>query len=207
MKDWCSKNKKYLICGSKKIIDRDTYFNSATVINSDGKEEFNQAKSVPIQFFNDGKPAETQEVWESPWGKIGLAICYDLSYAFVTDELIRKGAQALIIPTMDAMHWGESQHLLHERVGPIKAVEYRLPLFKVSSSGISQFINKNGKILADAPYPGQGETLSARLPIKSAGSLPLDRKPLILLVLFLGLNIFVGKFLLHKNKESPSTLA
>ena len=191
----------------QKYINRNNYYNSATVINPDGEEEFNQAKSVPIQFFNDGKPAETQEVWESPWGKIGLAICYDLSYAFVIDELIRKGAQALIIPTMDAIHWGESQHLLHERVGPTKAVEYGVPLFKVSSSGISQFISKNGKILADAPYPGQGEILSARLPIKSAGSLPLDRKPLILLVLFLGLNMIIGKFSSHKIKETPSTLA
>lgn len=197
VKKWCRVNQKYLICGSKKYLDKkkENYFNSATVINPQGQEEFNQAKSVPIQFFNDGKAAETQELWQSPWGKVGLAICYDLSYALVIDELVRQGAQALIIPTMDAIHWGESQHHLHERVGPTKAVEYGIPLFKVSSSGISQFINENGKILASAPFPGQGETLSARLPIRQTGSKPFDRNPLLIFPLFLALIIISRKLL------------
>lgn len=195
IKDWCRTNKKYLICGSKKFINKkeDTYFNSATVINSHGEEEFNQAKSVPIQFFNDGSPAESQKLWESPWGKIGLAICYDLSYAFVIDELVRQGAQALIIPTMDAIHWGESQHHLHERVGPTKAVEYGIPLFKVSSSGISQFINGKGKILAEAPFPGQGEILSAKLPISKPGILPQDRNLILLPLLIFALTALLKK--------------
>ncbi|MCH2206344.1 MAG: carbon-nitrogen hydrolase family protein [Lentisphaerales bacterium] len=195
IKDWCRKNKKYLICGSKKYINKkeDTYFNSATVINSNGEEKFNQAKSVPIQFFNDGSPAESQHLWESPWGKMGLAICYDLSYAFVIDELVRQGAQALIIPTMDAIHWGENQHHLHERVGPTKAVEYGVPIFKVSSSGISQFISGKGKILASAPFPGQGETLSARLPIGKPGSLPQDRNLILLPLLIFLLTILLQK--------------
>ena len=65
---------------------------------------------MPIQFFKDGFPAREQKLWDSPWGKIGICICYDLSYTRVTDELVRLGANALIVPTMDIIDWGRNQH-------------------------------------------------------------------------------------------------
>ena len=83
------------------------------MINPEGRVEFKQAKSVPVQFFVDGMPAKSQAVWESPWGKIGICICYDLSYSRVTDRLIRQGARALIVPTMDMIAWGGHEHELH----------------------------------------------------------------------------------------------
>ena len=46
-----------------------------------------------VSFMIDGKPAESQAIWESPWGKIGICICYDLSYTRVTDELVRQGME------------------------------------------------------------------------------------------------------------------
>ncbi len=45
---------------------------------------FKQAKSVPIEFFQDGRPAAEQRLWHSPWGNLGICICYDLSYSRVT---------------------------------------------------------------------------------------------------------------------------
>jgi apolipoprotein N-acyltransferase len=54
---------------------------------------------------------------------IGICICYDLSYSRVTDRLLRLGAQALIVPTMDLIDWGRRQHELHARVAPMRAAE------------------------------------------------------------------------------------
>jgi len=48
------------------------------VIGPDGQDVFEQAKSVPVQFMSDGLPAVERRVWESPWGKIGIAVCYGL---------------------------------------------------------------------------------------------------------------------------------
>jgi predicted amidohydrolase len=67
---------------------------------------------VPIQFFKDGLPAASQEVWNSPWGKIAIPVCYDLSYRHVMDRFIAKGAQAIIVPFMDVTDWGAWQHRL-----------------------------------------------------------------------------------------------
>ena len=173
---WCKSNKKYLVAGAKfKTADKKNFYNTATVINPLGEIEFKQVKCTPIQFFADGLAATQQQLWHSPWGKMGLCICYDLSYAQVTDELIRQGAQALLIPTMDVEHWGENQHLLHSRVAPVKATEYGIAIFKVCSSGISQFVDAKGNILSSAPFPGQGEMLSARLPLTDNAQRPADR--------------------------------
>ena len=177
VKNWCAKNRKYLIAGGKDYIDAsETEFrNAAFVIGPEGKEVFAQVKRVPIQFFKDGLPAVEEKIWESPWGKLGLCVCYDLSYTRVTDELIRKGAQALIVPTMDVEEWGEGQHRLHARVAPVRAAEYGVPIFRLCSSGISQAVSPQGTLLGTAPFSGQGEILEATLTLSGHGRQPIDR--------------------------------
>jgi apolipoprotein N-acyltransferase len=175
VKAWCRKQRKYLIAGGKDFIAGDEYFNTAFVVGPDGEIVFRQVKSVPIQFFKDGWPAPEQKLWESPWGKLGLCVCYDLSYRRVTDELIRQGAQAIIAPTMDVADWGGNQHRLHARVAPVRAAEYGVPIFRVCSSGISQLIDGAGCVLASAPFPGELATIVGPLELVRRGRLPLDR--------------------------------
>ena len=152
------------------------YYNTAFVISTNGEVVFTQAKSVPIQFFKDGEPALTQRVWDSPWGKLGIAICYDVSYRRVMDELIRQGAQALLIPTMDVEQWGEHQHRLNARMARLRAAEYGVPIFRVASSGISQVIRADGSEAATAPFPGPNEMIAGELRLRrGGGNLPLDR--------------------------------
>jgi len=145
------------------------------VVGPTGEIVFSQGKSVPIQFFKDGLPAREQKLWESPWGKIGICVCYDLSYTRVTDRLISLGAQALLVPTMDVMDWGKREHELHARVAPVRAVEYGVPIFRVASSGISQFVDSRGHILAQAGFPGQEQTLTGHLEFGNPGTVPFDR--------------------------------
>src|SRR5262249_19055360 len=70
VKAWCRKQKKYLIAGGKDPIDETEFFDTAFVVGPDGEIVFRQVKSVPIQFFKDGRPAREQKLWESPWGKL-----------------------------------------------------------------------------------------------------------------------------------------
>jgi len=178
VKDWCDKHDKYLVAGGKDYLDTlETQFrNTAFVIGPDGEEVFTQAKKVPIQFFKDGLPASTQSVWNSPWGKIGFCVCYDLSYTRVIDELIRQGAQAIVAPTMDVQNWGKRQHQLHARVAPVRAAEYGVPIFRLCSSGISQAVGRDGRLLASAGFPGQGEAIAATLRLARGNKrLPVDR--------------------------------
>lgn len=202
VKKWCQRNHKWLVAGGKEQAGEqgsggagglnglrspapllplspassgERYFNTAFVISTNGEVVFTQAKSVPIQFFKDGEPALSQRVWDSPWGKLGIAICYDVSYRRVMDELIRQGAQALLIPTMDVEQWGEHQHRLNARMARLRAAEYGVPIFRVASSGISQVIRANGSEAATASFPGPGEMIAGELHVRRGGSLPLDR--------------------------------
>jgi apolipoprotein N-acyltransferase len=175
LKKWCRDNSRFLVVGGKDFVTNDIYYNTAFVVGTNGEIIFKQAKSVPIQFFKDGLPAPKQEVWNSPWGKIGICICYDLSYTCVTDRLVREGAQLLIVPTMDVDEWGRHEHELHSRVAPVRAAEYRIPIFRVASSGISQAVLYDGDVVAKTSIPGNGDIFSAQLKLPMRGSLPLDR--------------------------------
>ena len=175
LKDWCRTNQKSLIVGGKQPLGDTNYYNTAFVISTNGEVVFKQVKSVPIQFFKDGLPAPEQKVWDSPWGKIGICICYDLSYTRVTDALVRQGAQMLIVPTMDVETWGQHQHELHARIAPVRAAEYGIPIFRVASSGISQGVEKTGRVQSTAPFPGEGEAIFFGAHIGGKGSVPPDR--------------------------------
>ena len=175
IKAWCRQHGKYLVVGGEDPVPPANFYNTAFVVDTNGDIVFRQAKSVPVQFFADGLPARSQKLWESPWGKIGLAICYDDCYSRVTDELIRQGAQALIIPTMDAVDWGEAQHLMHGRVAPARAAEYAVPVFRVCSSGVSQYVEPTGRVVSSAPFPGEGAMLAAEMTLPSHGRMPPDR--------------------------------
>jgi apolipoprotein N-acyltransferase len=175
LKNWCRDHARFLVVGGKDFVTNHVYYNTAFVIGTNGETVFKQAKSVPIQFFDDGLPAQKQEVWNSPWGKIGICICYDLSYARVTDRLVEQGAQLLIVPTMDVEDWGRHEHELHSRVAPVRAAEYGIPIFRVASSGISQAVTGGGNVVAQTCFGASGEIFSAQLRLPSRGSLPLDR--------------------------------
>jgi apolipoprotein N-acyltransferase len=175
VKAWCRAHRKYLIIGGKDPVSKSSFYDSAFVISPAGEVVFRQPKSVPIQFFNDGLPATEQKVWNSPWGKIGICICYDLSYTRVTDRLVQQGAEALIVPTMDVADWGQRQHELHARIAPVRAAEYQIPIFRLASSGISQAVDAAGHVLATAPCPGDGAMIVANLALTGPGRRPLDR--------------------------------
>jgi apolipoprotein N-acyltransferase len=175
VREWCRKNRRYLVVGGKDPAPGGNFYDTVFVIGPGGDIVFRQVKAVPIQFFKDGLPATEQRLWDSPWGKIGICVCYDLSYTRVADRLVKLGAQALIVPTMDMADWGSSQHELHARIAPARATEYGLPIFRVASSGISQTVNRAGQVTATAPCPGDGVTLAGTIELGGAGRRPPDR--------------------------------
>ncbi len=175
LKQWCRDHARFLVVGGKDPVGTNNYYNTAFVVGTNGEIVFHQAKCVPIQFFRDGLPAPMQQVWDSPWGKIGICTCYDLSYTRVTDRLVEEGAQLLIVPTMDVEDWGWHEHQLHSRVAPVRAADYGIPIFRLASSGVSQAVSGDGCVIAKTSFPGSLDILSAQLRLPARGALPLDR--------------------------------
>jgi apolipoprotein N-acyltransferase len=201
LKNWCREHSRYLIVGGKDIVTNDVYYDTAFVVGTNGEIIFKQAKAVPIQLFKDGLAATNQAVWNSPWGKIGICICYDLSYTRVTDELVRQGAQVLVVPSMDVEDWGKQEHVMHSRVAPVRALEYDIPIFRVASSGISQAVLSDGKVIASTGMPARGEIFSAVLPLPGRGVLPLDRFFAPLCVIVTGIILVMLLYMDWKDKR------
>ncbi len=236
---WCRKHRKWLVAGGKEpnpaafaaggafaggtdtgrtlgvktgSEDRHGYFNTAFVISTNGEVVFSQAKSRPIQFFADGAPATRQRLWNSPWGPLGIAICYDLSYRQVMDRLVELGATALLIPTMDVETWGEREHRLNARMARVRAAEYGIPIFRVASSGVSQLVDPSGRETATAPVPGPGAVIAGTLFPRDLthrpATIPWDRwfAPACSLVagLILAALCIPGKHALARSSHSPS---
>jgi len=175
LREWCRRHQKWLVVGGKEPMDSTHYFNTAYVLGTNGATVFQQAKSRPIQLFKDGQPAISQQVWESPWGKLGIAICYDASYREVMDELVRQGAAAFLVLSMDVEDWGATEHRLNAQQARLRCLESGAPMVRVGSSGISQWISSTGKELATAEFPGPGAILSGALEIPdSPGTRPWD---------------------------------
>jgi apolipoprotein N-acyltransferase len=206
VKAWCREHQRYLIIGAEDPAPNN-FFDTAFVIGPSGEIIFRQAKSVPVQFMKDGLPAKEQHLWESPWGKIGICICYDLSYTRVTDRLVRLGAKAIINPTMDVTDWGRREHELHARVAPMRSAEYQIPIFRTASSGISQLTDRAGRVIASAPFPGQQAVVNGIIALGEPGRLPGDRILAPLCVAITGLVVIglVGSSLHSRfSRESKS---
>jgi len=204
VRDWCASNQVYLVVGGKEPLGDTNFYNMAYVVGTNGSIVHQQVKSMPIQFFKDGLPAPERKVWDSPWGKLGVLTCYDLSYTRVVDDFVRQGAIALLNPTMDVAEWGEQQHRLHSRVAPMRAAEYGIPIFRVASSGVSQIVSRTGRVLASAPFPGEGEIIGGYLPLNAKPRLPLDRwfAPACVGIAALAL---IGSLIPARKKRSPDS--
>ncbi|MCW1913587.1 hypothetical protein OJ996_08375 [Luteolibacter sp. GHJ8] len=177
--EWCHRNAAHVLVGGIETIRgkhmEEEVYNMTYVIGPEGKVIHKQAKSVPIQFMNDGLPARRQRVWDSPEAKVGIAICYDMNYARVMDGLIRKEAELLVIPAMDLKSWGERAHTLSAQLAAVRAAEYGVPLFRLASSGYSRIALPNGRLLAETSMPGQGEVIHGQVTPSGKGRRPLDR--------------------------------
>lgn len=172
--NWCRQNKKHLVAGGKDFVSETAFFDTAFVVSPEGKIVFRQAKSVPIQFFKDGLPALDQKVWDSPWGKLGICICYDLSSRRVIDRLVTLGAQGLLVPTMDELSWGRQEHIHHARVAPTRAAELGVPILRIGSCGIPQLVDAGGHVQATAFFPKDGAVTTGVMRLSAKGRLPFD---------------------------------
>ena len=67
-------------------------------------------------------------------------------------ELTRRGAEILLMPTLDEGGWGGTQHVEHALLPRLRAIENRRPVVQAATSGVSQIIDDRGRVLAEVPY-------------------------------------------------------
>ena len=131
-------------------------------------------------------------------GDIGTAICYESVYGEFCAGYVRKGAKLLAVITNDAW-WGNTpgygQHLNYSR---LRAIETRRWVARCANTGVSAFIDPQGRILDRTPWwepailQGQVQLLEGESFFVRYGDIT-GRAAVLLWALLLAAAVFRGK--------------
>lgn len=92
----------------RRAMGAELFYNTALVIDRDGRIVGIYHKKHPIQLFADGVPGQSGPVFMTDYISIGIAICYDFDFASSSLNLVRNDARILVVPTFDPASWGHS---------------------------------------------------------------------------------------------------
>ena len=106
-----------------------------------------------------------------PFGeyKIGIMVCYEDILPAFGRKLIALEPNVLINVTNDAWFGKTSEPYLHLALAIFRAVEARVPLIRSTNTGVSCFIDANGRITSETSIEG-AETLLESVPMMDGGS-------------------------------------
>ncbi len=107
MRDTAQRHGVWLLPGTLPWRSGARIVNRAPLLAPDGRLAF-QDKQVMTRFeaeqwaISAGGP---QRVFETPWGRVGIAICYDAEFPTVVRAQVEAGAWLILVPTCtDTMH-------------------------------------------------------------------------------------------------------
>jgi len=173
---WCREHRRHLLAGGKEPAANGNYTNTAFVIGPDGEVVFKTGESR-AGAVHEGRIAGPRTAGvASPWGKIGIGICYDLSYARVTDRADPAGApRPLIVPTGDLSEWAGSSTSCTAASGRCarRSTAYRSSGFPRPAS--RKWWTARGRFRPARRFPGELATIAGVLELQQPGTLPLDR--------------------------------
>ncbi len=167
-----AETRAYLALGYLVKITDQLWRNETTVLSPDGQFLGVYGKDHPVTFAGEtSATGGTYPVYETPLGRIGTIICYDLDFTDTARKITRNGAQLILVPSHDwpaiaTMHY---THLV------FRAVENRVAMVKADNSGNdSAIIDPYGRIIAAAITPGgdkTGQIVIADVPLGSGDAL------------------------------------
>lgn len=131
------------------------WHNIALTVDADGvRGEHNKVHTVHM--FDDGVAGNSARPVSTAFGNMGTPICFDCDYQDVMRRMTAAGAECFMVPFMDAIPWGAKEHAQHAELFRIRARENGRWVFACGSSGISQVIDPNGRVISSLGFPEQG---------------------------------------------------
>jgi apolipoprotein N-acyltransferase len=141
-------------------------YNSALLLSPDGgildyyhkKELVPFGEYVPYQellFFakkmvaevGNLKPGESFHPIRYRNYRLGILICYEDIFPYISREMVARGAHVLINITNDAWYGRSSAAYQHQVYSQFRSVETRRSLIRATNTGISSLIDRYGRIL------------------------------------------------------------
>lgn len=131
----------YIVAG---ILEKnsDTVFNTAVLIGRDGNFAGKYCKvSLPQEEIDGGiTPGNSFPVFDTDFGKIGLMICWDVTFPEPARALAQKGAEIIFLPI-----WGGDVTLTKAR-----AIENQVYVVSSTYDMITAVFDQEGKVMKEA---------------------------------------------------------
>jgi len=153
----CEKASMHAVVGLFEA-DGGRVYNTALLIGPDGVIGRHRKRHLPFlggDRFVDQPEGIEPAVFDSPVGKVGLAICYEIRFPEVVRTLVLSGAEIVVLPT----NWPVASRILADLFTPVRAAEnfvYFLAANRNDSEdgtdflGSSQIVDPIGKVIAHA---------------------------------------------------------
>lgn len=109
------------------------------------------------------EPGEKSVVIETPFGKLGLAVCYDIRFPALFMDLFKKGAEIIAIPAAFTEKTGEAHWKLLARARAVENFCYVIGACQAGTHesgrktyGHSVIVHPWGNVLAERAQPSAG---------------------------------------------------
>ncbi len=131
LEDACRRLDAHVVCG---LLERDgdALHNAAVLVGPDGLVGSYRKSHLPFLGVDRYvRPGDELPVFDTPIGRIGLEICYDLRFPEVTRSLALAGAEIVCLPT----NWPMAAAANAELLAPARAFENRIFLLVANRIG------------------------------------------------------------------------
>jgi len=108
MRQAAMRHRLWLLGSSIPMLRDGLVRNRAPFISADGVVQF-QEKRVMTRFENEEwqvAAGNEPRVFETPWGRIGISICYDVEFPMLTRAQVEAGAWLILAPSCTDTLWG-----------------------------------------------------------------------------------------------------
>lgn len=147
--------------------EEDRRYNSAVVVGSDGvsRGSYRKMQLVPfgefvpfrrmlffvgrlVESVGDFSAGTTPTVLDAGGRRVGVSICYESVYPWISRAFVRQGSRLLATITNDAWFGRTSAAYQHFEQGAVRAIEGGRYLVRAANTGISGAVDPYGRVLS-----------------------------------------------------------
>ncbi len=118
--------------------------NMCALFEPSGREVWRYVKAHPVPGSPDASGTQGMAVIEAPFGRLAVAICYDLDFPSLIRQAGQRKADIMLVPAWD---W-KAIDPLHSRMAVCRAIENGFSMVRHSVEGLSLAVDGLGRPLA-----------------------------------------------------------